>query len=90
MRDDFSVPASSDDNTTAYDSPLTLGAETKVDVLAEIVNDLLSTLVNEGRMSLAEERTWRAATDAVVLDKPELNTPGGQVVAEVETILHAA
>ncbi|MFF5265146.1 hypothetical protein ACFY4C_40210 [Actinomadura viridis] len=67
-----------------------LDAETKVDVLAEIVNDLLVTLVNDGRISGAEERTWRAAFDAVVLDRPELVTPGGMVVDEAERITFTA
>jgi hypothetical protein len=62
----------------------------KVDVLAEIVNDLLATLVNDGRMSRTEERTWRGAMDAVVLDRPELLTLGGQVVIEAEDILRTA
>lgn len=62
----------------------------KVDVLAEIANDLLVELVNSGRMMRAEERTWRAAVDAVVLDKPELIEPGGMVVAEAEAILFTA
>lgn len=66
-----------------------MDAAHKVDVLAEIINDLLVTIVNDGRLTLAEERTWRAATDAVVLDRPELMTPSGQVVDEAERILRA-
>ncbi|GLY87764.1 hypothetical protein [Actinoallomurus iriomotensis] len=67
-----------------------MDAETKVEVLAEILNDLIAELVNDGRMTLTEERAWRGATDAVVLDRPELATPGGQVVAEAERFLFSA
>lgn len=41
-------------------------------------------------MSRAEERAWRAAADAVVLDRPELVEPGGAVLAEAEEITLAA
>lgn len=67
-----------------------LDAAEKVDVLAEIVNDLLTELVNEGRISRVEERAWRAATEAVVLDRPELVQAGGTVLAEAEKIAIAA
>ncbi|WP_329097023.1 hypothetical protein OG979_17495 [Actinomadura citrea] len=65
-------------------------AEEKVDVLAELVNELLAKLVNDGRMSRAEERVWRTATTAVVLDRPDLLQWGGEVIAEAEEITLAA
>lgn len=76
MTNEFSVP--------------TLDPESKVDALAEVLNDLITTLTNDGRLSLAEERAWRGATDAIVLDRPELVTPGGQVVDAAERILRTA
>ena len=79
--------ASASGDDTAAD---TFGAEFKVDALAEILDDLISTLANAGRLSAAEARTWRGAVDAVVLGRPELSTPGGQVVTEAERILRAA
>lgn len=90
MGNERSAPTFRDDSTTDYGIPSTLDAEAKVDVLAEILNDLIATLVNDGRMTRAEERTWRGATDAVVLDRPELMTPGGQVVDAAERILRTA
>lgn len=72
-----------------FSAPI-LDAESKTDVLAEILNDLLATLVNDGRMSRAEERVWRAATDAVVLNRPELIAPGGTIIAEAEAIALSA
>ncbi|GAA4506361.1 hypothetical protein GCM10023191_063330 [Actinoallomurus oryzae] len=90
MESNHSAPAFRDDTATDYGIPVTLDAEAKIDVLAEIVNDLLATLVNDGRMSRAEERTWRAATDAVVLDRPELIAPGGIIIAEAEQITRSA
>lgn len=76
-------------NSTPHLADL-MDAEHKVDVLAEIVNDLIIEMVNSGRMSATEERTWRAATNAVVLDRPELIEPGGMVVSEAERIAYLA
>lgn len=90
MSTEFSLPAFDEDNSAGNPLAGPLDAEMKVDVLAEIVNDLLAELVNDGRMTRAEERVWRAATDAVVLDRPELIEPGGMVVAEAESIALAA
>ncbi|MBD2893559.1 hypothetical protein amrb99_24810 [Actinomadura sp. RB99] len=90
MASEFSVSAFNGDNSADYGIPSQVTDAAKVDVLAEIASDLLAAMVNDGRMSRAEEREWRAQIDAVVLDRPELIEPGGTVIREAEDITFAA
>lgn len=62
----------------------------KVDALGELIYDLIAELTHDGRMSAAEARTWEMQAAAIILDQPELATPGGMVVHEAEQITFAA
>lgn len=55
-----------------FGAPAEITDAMRVDVLADIAHDLISTLTTTGRMSESEARGWLAEVNAVALNRPEL------------------